>query len=373
MIDVQRDANGAVQSIRMPRPSNFHAHLRSDALMKATAFETMRWVKYLLVMPNTGPIDTVLEMVAYHGLLEEIARSMGLRPSLVMTLYLTEFTTPKIIEQLALQHFPCGVKYYPPHKGATTGSGLGVSLDDAHETLSAMEEAGIRLLGHFESVYDKRGRELPHEAREDYFMEHEFPRLREAYPNLHINIEHASTARAVAHVQNDTTGKTTCGITPQHLLFTNSDFQKYTWRNHLRCMPIVKGEDNRAALVEFATSGDARVHLGDDTAPHLSKTKEGSFEEAACGCWLPHSLSLYALAFERAGALDERFVQFTCYNGPDAWELDRPTAKEAIRLVADDAYDIPEPTYVPEAQDVVIPLGWSMQDDPFELGIRLDM
>ena len=368
-LHVEKDKFGAVLSITMPRPSNFHAHLRADALMRAVARQIMCWVKYLLVMPNIGPIDTVEKVIEYHGILMRLAEVLGLHPVLVMTIYLTDKLTPAVIERLARLPFRVAVKYYPPHKGATTGSGLGVPLSQASDTLKTMARCNIRLLGHFESVYDSNGFELPMEEREGYFMQHEFPRLREENSDLHINIEHASTALAVRQVERDASGKTTCGFTPHHLLLPLEELMKKSWRNHGRCMPILKPPSDVEACLAFATSGDSRAHLGDDTAPHLSASKQGDFNKASCGCFLPHALALYALAFKQAGALDERFVRFACYNGPDSWGLSRPHIDDKVTLVSDIETDIPEPTIVPELTDVVIPLGWTIEQDRLRVGL----
>ncbi len=327
-------------------------------------------------MPNTkpeegGPIDTLEKVVSYYGILMGLARSLGFKPVLVMTVYLTDKLTLAMVARLAQLPFKVAVKYYPPHKGATTGSGLGVPLSEVKPALLEMAQANIRLLGHFESVYNKNGHELPMEEREGYFMQHEFPRLREDNPELHINIEHASTVLAAEWVKADKSGKTTCGYTPHHLLFTLDELKKKSWANHGRCMPILKTQEDVDASLELATSGDFRVHLGDDTAAHLSQTKEGPFDKAACGCWLPHSLALCAFAFNKAKALDARFVKFACYNGPDSWGLPRPDDNDTVTLVGDTKHDIPEPTPVPEKSDVVIPLGWTRQPDRLQIGISL--
>lgn len=374
LIDVhytEIDGRPVIETISMPRPSNFHAHLRSGPIMEAVALDTMRWVKYLLVMPNTGPIDTLEKVQDYHSVLQALAHRHGLSVGLVMTVYLTSSLTPDVVAQMAELPFPCAVKYYPPHKGATTGSGLGVELRDAQETLHAMEQHGVRLLGHFESVYDHHGHELPMVEREGYFMDHEFGWLRETFHQLRINIEHATTVKAINWVRYDQSGLTTCGITPQAMLFVTDDLTARSWGNHLRCMPIAKSEIDSQAVLEFATSGDFRAHLGDDTAPHLARAKEGPLDQAACGCYLPHALALYAHAFASVGALDERFVQFACFNGPASWEFALPDQTNRVTLKRDTQQDIPNPTPVPEENDVVIPLGWTMQDDRLKIGISL--
>ncbi len=368
------DEKGDIVSLDMPRPSNFHAHLRSAELMNAVARDIMVWVKYLLVMPNTGPIDTITKMATYRNHLKKLAGDYGFEVEFIMTIYFTDKLTPCIVEYLSWLPFKCAVKYYPPHKGATTGSGSGIPLQDAPKTLLAMSKYGIRLLLHGESVYNKAGRELPHSEREGYFMKHEFLWLRESFPDLLICIEHASTKLAVDLVRSDTTGKTVATFTPHHLLFIDKDYECRSWRNHLKTMPFLKTGEDRNALVEFVTSGDKRAILGDDTAPHPSSTKAGSFEDASCGAWLPHSLSLYALVFKNAGALNERFVKFACLNGPNWWKLPRPNPSDIVRIVQETKLDIPEPTPIhdgPNGNDVVIPLGWTTENDRLKIGHAL--
>ena len=153
-------------------------------------------------------------------------------------------------------------------------------------------------------------RRLPHAEREAHCITHRVRRLRERFPDLDLRIEHASTREAIALVKEDASNKTSCTVTPQHLWFTADDMAHLSWKNHLRCMPYVKTPEDRDALIEFVTSGDKRVIAGSDTAPHISAAKNKSFEETACGCWTPHAIALYAAAFLKAGAMDERFTKF---------------------------------------------------------------
>lgn len=370
-ITVKLDSDGNILELHMPRPSNFHAHLRQEELMRAVAYQIMRWVRYLLVMPNSGPIDTIKKVIAYYEELTELAELNGTPVTLVMTVYFTEKLTSKVIEQLARLPFRCEVKWYPPHRGATTGSGHGIHFREAPETLEAMTDFGIRFLGHFESVEDRYGHPLPHKEREGYFMQNEFPWIRDQFPDLQICIEHASTKLAVEAVMDDPWGKTVCTITPQHLLFTEEDLRVRSWKNHLKCMPFVKTAEDREALIRLATSGDQRAILGDDTAPHPSRAKSGTFEDAACGCWLPHSLSLYIMAFKMAGALDERFIKFACLNGARWRGLPLPDPTDRICVRREVEYDVPNPTLIPETDDVVIPLGWTDEADRIKIGHAL--
>ncbi|HYF10332.1 MAG TPA: hypothetical protein VD967_01870 [Candidatus Paceibacterota bacterium] len=352
-LKIALDASKNITSIVMPRWSNFHAHLRVGDLMRAIAGDIMRSVKYLLVMPNTGPVDTVEKILAYHATLMALAEELGLKPTLVMTLYLTDRLTPAMVQQLARLPFKVGVKYYPPHKGATTGSGMGVPLSMVKDGLKEMAICDIPLLGHFTSIFDKDGRPLPLKEQEGYFMQHEFDQLREENPDLRINIEHVSTRLGIEKVRKDLSGKTTCGITPHHMFLTLSWLNKQSWAIHGHCMPILQEEEDVYACNEFGTSGDKRAHAGDDTAAHLLEAKKNG----ATGCFLPHSLAMYVHNFLKAKALDERFVNFMCYNGPDSWGLSRPDLDDTVTLVADTENDIPEPTRVPSLNDVIIPLG----------------
>jgi dihydroorotase len=362
--------DGSLIKLTMRRPSNFHAHFRRDALMRAVTPHVVGPMHYVLAMPNNGPIATIKQAEEYHAeLMREVDRAKiyTLR-QLVMTLYHTSAITPFVVERIAKHRTVRAIKHYPPHPGATTGSGHGVSLEESHEMLRAMEETGVPLLGHFESVFDKDGRELPHRDRETYFVREHLWRLRDKYPALKICFEHASTEDAVRFITADNGGNTVGTFTPQHMLFTEDDFPRVSWRNHLKCMPIVKPEHHRAAVHAFATSGDARAILGDDTAPHLSATKNKPFDECANGCYMPHALALYTLAFQRAGALDSRFEAFASLNGPRWWGLDEPSEQNLITIRAESKRDIPDPTNVPEANDVVIPLGWTTEPDKLKVG-----
>jgi len=375
-IVVKRDVSDRIISIDMLRPSNFHSHTRSDKMMQAVAYDIMRWVKYLLVMPNTSPsIDTVSKVIAYYSELIGLQHELGLeKAELIMTVYLTEKLDFRMVNDLAKLPFRVEVKYYPPHAGATTGSGFGIPLSEVStDTFRAMVDCKMPVLGHFESVYDEDGRELPMAEREGHFMDHDFPRLRDRVPNLLICIEHASTAKAVERVKEDPSGNTVCGMTPHHLTLSIDDLMGRSWRNHGRCMPIPKGPNDVAACLEFATSGDPRVILGDDTAPHPSQAKMGPFDKAACGCWLPHSLAIYAHAFEKAGALDDRFVQFACYNGANWRGLELPDLDDRVMLVAETERDIPDPLEVHGTGDVVIPLGWTEEPDRWKIGLALNL
>lgn len=368
---VNLDSNGNIISLKIPRPSNFHSHLRFEDMMNAVARQIMVWVKYLLIMPNTGPIDTIDKMLKYWNQLLELSDQYGFEVEFIMTIYFTDQLTPQIIERLTELPFKCAVKYYPPHQGATTGSGAGIPLKDAPETLQAMSDYFVPLLIHGESVYDKYNRELPHAEREGYFVKNEYYLFRDTYPDMFNCFEHASTELAVKAIESDKSGKSVLTCTPHHLLFNIEEVMGLSYKNHLKIMPIEKTIRDQRVLNKFVTSGDPRAILGDDTAPHPSSAKVGTFEEAACGAWLPHSLSLYVLAFKRANALDERFVKFACLNGPDWWNLPRPDINDTVHIVRETEHDIPDPTPIlggPHEGDVIIPLGWTEENDRLKIG-----
>lgn len=374
-IEVKRDVYGKFYAMRFLRPSNFHSHPRRGAMMRAVTPQIMRHLKYLLAMPNNGPIVTISQALEYHAELMQIAREQGFSRRLsavLMTLYHTVETTPAVIEEIAKSQIVRAVKHYPPHPGATTGSGHGISLDDPRSDLMlrAMEETGVPLLGHFECVVDAWGRPIDHQDREKHMVDNYLWAFRDKYPKLRICFEHASTKESVAFVKADTSGRTVMTATPQHLIFVDHDLKKYSWRNHLKCMPIVKPEEDRNAIVEFVTSGDERAIAGDDGAPHASKTKELPFDECASGCWLPHAIAFYTSVFEQRGALDQRFVKFMSLNGPLWWRLPPPDIEDQIYVRTELVNDIPHPVtvHLPEGDDVVIPLGWTTEPDRLRLG-----
>lgn len=366
----QLNKDGGLGGIELPRPSDFHAHFRNGPMLEAVLPHQVCWTKYALAMPNTGPIKTITDAKHYRTVLRDTAARFGHDSvEFIMTLYYSGLLTPQIIEEIPTLGFPLGIKAYPPHKGATTGSGEGVPILDLPNVLDAMEANKVRLLIHGESVFNRQGEELPHEEREAEFMREVFPRIRERNPDLLICLEHVSTIEGITAVKSDESGKTVCTLTPHHAICSSEDFTR-SWANHLRCMPIPKGQEHRDAVREFMVSGDPRAILGTDTAPHPSKSKvDLPFMEAACGCYLPHAIAMYALVFHQENALDERFSKFAAYNGPDWWELARPDADDMILIRSETERDIPDPTKVPEIGDVVIPLGWTEDPDRMRIGL----
>jgi len=357
-------AGGELISIVMPRPSDFHNHFRLGALRQAITPAVSWPYKHVLAMPNTGNkadgtnhIYTLADAKHYRKEVLAILAEAGITTTnIVMTIYLSPETTVEMIEEIADYEFPVAVKAYPPN--ATTGSGEAVSLLDRIDILKVMARLGVRLLIHGESTHDVDGNQLAHKDREGYFYTHVYPKIRKEVPDLLICLEHITTAIAVGIVKADTSGRTVCTITPQHGLFDVSVFDEVWGGAHARCMPYPKTKLDVIVVRTFMTSGDPRVILGTDCAPHVESAKNKPFEEAACGCYTPHAMAMYAQIFYECNALDSRFVRFACTNGPDWWGLDRPEWDDTIELRAV-ANGVPEPTPVPELHEVVIPLGWT--------------
>lgn len=361
---------GTLNHLTIPRPSNFHAHLRTGPLRQAVARACMSPWHYLLVMPNLNPpLCTIEQVLQYKGELERLRDEFGLPVQFIPTIYLTDQLTPAMIEAMTKLDTPIGVKYYPPHKGATTGSGHGIPLAEAADVLDAMADHSIRLLGHFETTHDRNGNELPHEVRENYFMMHEWPWLREGFPELKITIEHATTASAIRRVEEDIDGFTTCTITPQAMLQVREDLNSLTWGVHAKCMPIAKTETDRQAVLDFALSGDFRAYLGDDNAPHPKSAKLQPFGQAASGCFWPHSLATYVDIFSRTDQLYE-LIKFACHNGVDTWGLPRPT--DTVTLVRDEVNGgLPDPIRIGDTEESVVPFGWTLAEDAYRPGLTV--
>lgn len=356
---VVRNQDGAVAEIVMLMASDFHAHFRLGDMLRAVAAQVAGPYKYILAMPNTKPHKvSASEALAYKLEIEAHLRALGIvGKTIIPTVYLCKETTVATLDAMMGHDVPIAVKSYPP--GGTTNSDEAAALLEMDEVLRAMPERGIRLLIHGETVIDKNGRTIAHEQREDYFMKEVYPQVRERHPDILICLEHITTRRAVELVQADQNGTTVCTITPQHMLLSNTAFAEPWGGVNARCMPYLKGEDDRSAIAEFGTSGDRRAILGSDIAPHPWSAKNKPFLEAACGCYTPHALAMYAKVFEDMRRLDERFVLFASQNGPRWWGLPEPTHEETVRLVNDPFHSIPDPTPLPYMNDRIVPLGWT--------------
>jgi len=309
-------------TLTLTRPDDWHLHLRDGDLMRSVVGATARIFGRAVVMPNLQPPVTTVEAAAAYR--ERIAASLpkGSRFAPLLTLYLTDHTSAQEVTRAKRSGFIVGAKYYPA--GATTHSDSGVTdIARAYPALEAMQREGLPLLVHGEvtdpdvDIFD----------RESAFVDRVLSRVVRDFPSLRVVLEHVTTTEAVdfvvaapAHI-----GAT---ITPQHLLWSRNVLLAGGIRPHLYCMPVLKREKHRRALLLAATGGNPKFFLGTDSAPHAQRTKETAC--GCAGCYSAHAaLELYAEAFEAAGALD-RLEAFASFHGADFYGL--PRNRETVML-----------------------------------------
>lgn len=312
-----------MRSLTITRPDDWHIHLRDGAALALTVADCAKQFARAIVMPNlVPPVQNAEQAAAYR---ERIlaARPESSRFNPLMVLYLTDQTTPAIIEAAVNSGIVYACKLYPA--GATTNSASGVTqLTNIYPALATMEKLGLPLLIHGE-VTDA---DIDIFDREAVFIERHLQPLLAAFPTLKIVFEHITTKDAVEFVQAGP-ANLAATITAHHLLFNRNDMLVGGIRPHYFCLPILKRNIHQQALIQAATSGSAKFFLGTDSAPHAKGKKE-----AACGCagcyTAAHAIELYAEAFDRAGALD-KLEAFASFNGPDFYQLPRNT--EQVTLV----------------------------------------
>ncbi|MEQ6888229.1 dihydroorotase [Halomonas sp. CS7] len=320
-----------MNSITLTRPDDWHLHLRDGDVLSAVVAASARQMGRAIIMPNLKPpVTTTGQALAYR---ERILAALpaGARFEPLMTLYLTDNTPAEEIERAHASGLVQAVKLYPA--GATTNSASGVTdLALCDEAIAAMARLGMPLLVHGE-VTDA---EIDIFDREAVFIERVMKPLLERHPDLKVVFEHITTAEAAAFVAA-APANVAATITVHHLLFNRNHMLVGGIRPHYYCLPILKRERHRQALLEAATSGSPKFFLGTDSAPHARGDKE-----SACGCAgaysAPAALELYAAAFEQAGAL-ERLEGFASHHGPDFYGLARNT--ETVTLVRED-WQLPE-------------------------------
>ncbi|CAN5354757.1 dihydroorotase [soil metagenome] len=280
------------------RPDDWHLHLRDGAALAAVLPHSARQFARAIVMPNLKPPVTTVELAAQYRdrILAQLPAGMAFEP--LMTLYLTDSTSADEIARAKESGFVHGVKLYPA--GATTNSAAGVtSFAALSKALEAMQRNGVVLCIHGE-VTDPS---IDLFDREAVFVERQLEPLRRDFPELKIVVEHITTAEAAAWVR-EAPGPTGATITAHHLLYNRNAIFVGGIRPHWYCLPVLKRERHRAALVEAAVSGNARFFLGTDSAPHARGLKEHACGCAGCYTGL-HALELYATAFDAAGAIDK--------------------------------------------------------------------
>jgi dihydroorotase len=347
--------------ISLIRPDDWHLHLRDGAALAAVLPDTAREFARAIVMPNLKPpVTTVEQAAAYRGRIRAALPETATAPSMargprldpigagarfepLMTLYLTDLTAPAEVARAKASGFVHAVKYYPA--GATTNSENGVTdLKRVYPVLAEMEKHDLPLLLHGEitdpavDVFD----------REAVFIERHLAPLVRVFPKLRMVLEHVTTKQGVAFVEQ-AGPNIAATITAHHLLLNRNAMFAGGIRPHAYCLPVLKREEHRQALVRAAASGSPKFFLGSDSAPHGRRAKE-----SACGCagiYTAHAaLELYAEAFEQAGALD-KLEAFASFHGADFYRLPRNTGR--ITLVRE---SWPVPADLPLGDDRLVPL-----------------
>jgi dihydroorotase len=312
--------------ITLRRPDDFHVHLRDGPAMASVLADTARQFARAVVMPNLKPPVTTTALALHYRdrILGELDDDVQFEP--LMTLYLTDNTPAEEIARAKLSGRVHGVKLYPA--GATTHSDAGVTrISRCFNALEKMEQLGLPLLVHGEStdpaidVFD----------REKAFIEETLGPMVERFPSLKVVLEHITTRDAVQYVEV-TGANVAATITAHHLLMNRNALFMGGLRPHHYCLPVLKREEHREALVEAATSGNPKFFLGTDSAPHPQGAKE-----AGCGCagiYTAHAaLELYATAFEEAGALD-KLEAFAAHHGASFYGL--PPNRGTVTLVREE-------------------------------------
>lgn len=308
--------------LEITRPDDWHLHLRDGAALAAVAGHSARQMGRAVVMPNLKPPVTTLAAAQQYRqrILETLPQGSRFEP--LMTLYLTDNTTAQEITA-ARAAGVLAAKLYPA--GATTNSDHGVSsLQAITHVLAAMQRCGMLLLVHGEvtdpsvDLFD----------REAVFIERQLIGLRRDFPELKIVMEHLTTREAVQYVQSQSVDYLGATITPQHLLLNRNAIFTGGIRPHYYCLPVLKREIHRQALLEAATSGDPRFFLGTDSAPHAAHLKEAA--TGCAGCYSAHAaIELYAQAFDSVGKI-HMLEAFAAHHGADFYGLPRNTDRIAL-------------------------------------------
>lgn len=311
--------------LTLTRPDDWHLHLRDGAEMRSVLGHTAARFGRAVVMPNLRPpVTTTAQALDYRRrILEALPPGCGFEP--LMTLYLTDNTPPDEVDHALDSGAVCGIKYYPA--GATTNSDSGVTaLERTFGVLERMEERGLVLQLHGEvtdvdiDVFD----------REKAFVDRHLDAIVRRFPRLRVVLEHVTTRAGVEFVLSQGP-QVAATVTPQHLMLNRNALLVGGIRPHHYCLPVLKREADRLAVLEAATGGSPKFFLGTDSAPHARAAKE-----SACGCagvFSAHAgIELYAGVFEAAGALG-RLEAFASHHGADFYRLPRNAG--SITLVAD--------------------------------------
>ena len=301
-------------TLTLTRPDDWHLHVRDGAAMHAVVPHTAAQFARAIIMPNLKPpVTTTAQALAYKArILAAVPAGVPFEP--LMTLYLTDNLAPEEIARAKAAGI-VACKLYPA--GATTNSDFGVTdLRKIYPVLEAMQREGLLLLVHGEVTSS----DIDLFDREAAFIDQQLIPLRRDFPELKIVFEHITTKEA-AHYVREADRFVGATITPQHLLFNRNAIFTGGIRPHYYCLPVLKREEHRQALVQVATSGSSKFFLGTDSAPHAAHLKEHA--SGCAGCYTAHAaMELYAEAFDQAGALD-KLEAFASFNGPAFYGLPR--------------------------------------------------
>jgi dihydroorotase len=337
------ESEGDRQSITITAPDDWHLHLRDGKVLDDVVAHSASQFTRAIIMPNlTPPVTTVGLAKEYQERIQhQIPKGNAFEP--LMTLYLTDNTPVEEVYK-AKEQGVRAFKMYPA--GATTNSDSGVTdVKKCFAVLKAMEETGTLLLIHGEvvdpavDIFD----------RERVFIESILQEILDSFPNLRVVLEHITTKHAVNFINGapENIGAT---VTPQHMLMNRNSLLVGGIKPHFYCLPILKREDHRRAIVEAVTTGDSHYFLGTDSAPHPIRSKL-----SACGCAgiysAPVALPIYAQIFEEAGALDSRFENFASINGAKFYGL--PRNEHTVTLVKE-AWKVPQSYSF--GDDMVVPI-----------------
>ncbi|MCX7088561.1 MAG: dihydroorotase [Methylococcales bacterium] len=332
-----------MEKLIITRPDDWHCHVRNGAMLKTVLPYTARQFARAIIMPNLKPpVTTVAEALVYRAeIVQAIPEHLDFTP--LMTLYLTPSTTPQDVKDASENPYIVAFKYYPA--GATTNSDAGVSaVQQIYPVLEAMQQFDVPLLIHGEvtdadcDIFD----------REQVFIDTQLSAIVRDFPALRIVLEHVTTQAAVQFVTANN-ANIAATITPQHLLYNRNALLVGGIKPHYYCLPILKREQHRLALVNAAISGNPKFFLGTDSAPHLTHLKENHC--GCAGCFSAHAaIELYAEVFEDNHALD-KLEGFASFYGADFYRLPRNTGTISLTKRA---WTVPE--YYGEKQNQVTPL-----------------
>ena len=342
-----------MQTITLTQPDDWHLHVRDGKAMATVIGHTARQFRRAIIMPNLKPpVTTTADALAYHQrIMDALPAGSTFQP--LMTLYLTDNTPAEEIIRAKDSEKIFAVKLYPA--GATTNSDSGVTdLAKTYETLAVMEEWGLPLLVHGEVTSP----EIDIFDREKIFIDQQLKPLIKQFSKLKVVFEHITTRDAVDFVL-DSSANIGATITPQHLLLNRNAMLAGGMRPHNYCLPVLKREEHRQALVKAAISGNPKFFLGTDSAPHPKGDKE-----SACGCagvYSAHAaLEFYATVFDQADALD-KLEGFASFHGADFYGLPRNSETVTLEKRAQTI-----PTEIPFGDKTLVPffagesLSWTL-------------